>query len=251
MKVLAAGDSHTKFFGITPAVRVIYPRVRDVRVEVHPVNGATVAGVGRMNSTLQFVESLKGWLSSSDADVCVLNLGQVDVELGTPYRRYVKGDKVNPLAYLERVVEAYVAVASDLAAAHPDVTFAVKGANAPVLIYDTRKTVADIGNVVTERVSDIDQADRQRILELIRNGHESDAERHALTLQFNRLLEASATSAGLMYFDVNDDVTDSSGFVDPRFIPNAMDHHFVDSVEVRAIHWRNLMRALGLARLPE
>lgn len=248
MKILAAGDSHTKFFGITPAVRVVYPMVRDVRAEVHPINGATVAGIGRMNSTLQFVDSLTKWIDASQPDVCVINLGQVDVELGTPYRKYVKKDHSKPVVYLTSVVEKYVDVVSKLAHDNPDVDFIIKGANAPVLIYDTRKTIADVGNVVTERIAAIDPAEKQKILEQIRLGHESDAERHSLTVTFNDLLRLAAATADLHYFDINHDVTDESGFVHPSFIPNAMDHHFVDSVEIRAIHWRNLMRTLNLER---
>ena len=248
MKVLAAGDSHTKFFGITPAVRVVYPMVRDVRADVLPVNGATVAGVGRMNSTLQFMESLRERLKASAADVCVINLGQVDVELGTPYRKYVKQDRSRPIEYLNEVVEKYVEVISQLRADFPEINFIVKGANAPVLIYDSRKTIADVGNVVTERISSVDVEQRQAILERIRGAYESDAERHALTISFNDLLRAASGPAGVHYFDINHDITDDSGFVHPSFIPNAMDHHFVDSVEIRAIHWRNLMRTLGLER---
>lgn len=245
MKILAAGDSHTKFFGITPSVRVIYPLVRDLRVEVHPVNGATVAGVGRMNSTLQFKQSLENWLTKSTPDVCVLNLGQVDVELGTPYRRYVKGDTSNPMSFLNEVVSAYAVVISELVQSFPEVRFVVKGANVPVLIYDTRKSIADVANVVTERVSDVDVEGKQAILLDIRNNFESDVERHRLTLSFNELLESAVIKSGATYFDINSDVVGENGLTDPRFIPNAMDHHFVDSVEVRVIHWKNLMRVLG------
>lgn len=245
MKILAAGDSHTKFFGITPAVRVMYPLVRDLRAEVRPVNGATVAGVGRMNSTLQFRQSLEEWLNQSNPDVCVLNLGQVDVELGTPYRRYVKGEISNPMDFLREVVSAYASTIAALVESFPKVRFVVKGANVPVLIYDTRKSIADVANVVTERISDVDSDKKQEILQDIRANFESDIERHNLTLQFNELLRVTAERAGAKYFDINDQVVASNGFAHPKFIPNAMDHHFVDSVEIRVIHWLGLMRTLG------
>lgn len=250
MKVLAAGDSHTKFFGITPAVRVIYPLVRDLRADVYPVNGATVAGVGRMNSTLQFGESLAEWLEKSKPDVCVLNLGQVDVELGTPYRKYVKQDSSKPIVYLNEIIKSYSKVIERLSTDYRDINFVVKGVNAPVLIYDTRKSISDVNNVLTERISDVEVEERQRILQEIRLGFESDIERHELTLQFNRLLKEAATDSGARYFDINHDVVAANGLAHPRFIPNAMDHHFVDSVEVRAIHWQNLMQTLGFDNRP-
>lgn len=245
MKVLAVGDSHTKFFGITPGVRVIYPLVRDLRSEVHPVNGATVAGVGRMNSTLQFRESLTEWLQNSNPDVCVMNLGQVDVELGTPYRKYVKGDAGKPIDYLNEVVTSYAIVIAKFVKEFPEVDFLVKGANVPVLIYDTRKSIADVANVVTERVSDVELDKKQEIIHRIRANYESDIERHKLTLQFNELLKKATHESGATYFDINHDVVADNGLAHPKFIPNAMDHHFVDSVEIRVIHWKNLMKTLG------
>lgn len=247
MKFLIVGDSHTKYFGISNQLRVIDNTLRGITCIPKVIHGATVTGVGKLTSTLNVGADIPHWINAAAPDFLVLNLGQVDVELGIPFRQYVQGDKGSIESRLDYFVTAYMDYIQTLQMSAARII--VKGINLPVLCYDREKAVKYIVRIVTERFTDNteDAAKRESIVKDLKLTYASDLVRTDLAHLFNSKLRAACIDRGYGYFDVNEQLSDTeTGLIAPRFIPSGFDHHIVDTLEVRSLHWRQL---LNVARI--
>lgn len=245
LKILAIGDSHTKYFRLTNQVVVAHPPVRGVTCIAKVIHGATITGVGKLESTLNVGSDIPKWIESAKPDFMVLNLGQVDIELGLPFRKFVKGDETGMQDHMTAFVEAYAKYLVGLD--FPAKRVVIKGINLPVLCYDRGKAVNYINRIVTERFSDSlsDTERRAEVLAKLKADYPSDIVRTDLAHRFNDMLRTAATEAGYSYFDLNAELADPvTGLIKSAYVPAGMDHHLADSIDVRALHWQALLPVL-------
>lgn len=245
MKVLAVGDSHTKYFGLSNQVVVAHAPARGITCIAKVVHGASVTGVGKLSSTLNLASDIPKWIASFNPDFLVFNLGQVDIELGLPFRKYVREDGVAPQDHMTRFIDSYLAFLDALD--FPKSKVVIKGINAPVLCYDRPKAIKYINRIVTERFTDSeeDAARQESVLALLKTDYPSDIVRTDLAFLFNEMLEAAVTKVGYSYFDINADIVDpESGLIRTAYVPAGFDHHLSDSVDARVLHWKRLLPVL-------
>lgn len=241
MKVLAIGDSHSQYFGITPQLRALFPALGGIHAEVVPVHGSTIAGFGKRSSTLGTRNVLMDSLHTYSPDILVLNFGQVDVELGLPYRKYVKLEDTSVSSLIEGFSETYARFINELD--FPPENIYVKGANLSVLAYDRNKAIRYIKRIVTENIESPEE--HEAIIERMRSAFPNDVERASVVLHFNQAIAKSVQSIGASYFDINDVIRDiETGLISSEFIPSGRDHHLVDSIAVRKIHWQALLKTI-------
>lgn len=246
LKVLAIGDSHSQYFGITPQLRALYPALGGVHAEVVPVHGSTIAGFGKRSSTLGTKNVIMDSLHSYSPDILVLNFGQVDVELGIPYRKYVKLEDTSVSWLIEGFSETYARFINELD--FPPENIYIKGSNLSVLAYDRNKAIRYIKRIVTENIESPEE--HEAIIERMRAAFPNDIERASVVSYFNQAIARSVKSIGASYFDINDDIRDiDTGLISGEFIPSGRDHHLVDSIAVRKIHWQALLKAIEASGL--
>lgn len=245
MKVLAVGDSHTQYFQLSNQVVVSYAPVRGINCATKAVSAASVTGIGKQSSTLNVASDVPKWIASFHPDFLVFNLGQVDIELGLPYREYVKKDGIPAQEHMQSFIESYLSFLDRID--FPKHRIVVKGINLPVLCYDRLKAIKYINRIVTDRFTDSqeDKAQQASILANLRENYPSDIVRTDLAFLFNEMLQSAVTKAGYSYFDINADLVDEeTGLIKSEFVPAGFDHHLIDSVDVRALHWKRLLPVL-------
>lgn len=245
MKVLAVGDSHGRYMGISSQVGVCYPPLRGITCIPKAINAATVTGVGKLKSTLSLSSDIPQWIGSARPDFLVMGLGQVDVELGIPFRHFVKGETTPSRELLAGFVDSYMGYMSSLD--FPASRIVIKGINAPVLCYDRAKAIRYINRIVTERFTDSteDAARQELVLSQLKVSYPSDIIRTDHAITFNAMLKEFARKAGYGYFDINSDLIDTStGLIKTAYVPSGFDHHIVDTLDVRIMHWKHLLPVL-------
>lgn len=245
MRVLAIGDSHTQYFALSNQVVVAHAPARGITCAAKAVSAASVSGVGKQSSTLNVAADVPKWIANFNPDFLVFNLGQVDIELGLPFRRFVKEDGIAPQEHMERFIESYLTFLEGLDFQKSKIV--IKGINLPVLCYDRPKAIKYINRIVTERFteSEEDKTRQKRVIANLQADYPSDAVRTDLAYLFNEMLEAAVTKAGYSYYDINDDLVDpETNLIKPEFIPAWFDHHLIDSVSVRVLHWKRLIPIL-------
>lgn len=243
MMFLIVGDSHTQYFGISHQLRGMTHALRGIRSVNKVVSASTVAGVGKVDSTLQLGANIHRWVDEVDPDYLVLNLGQVDVELGIPYRQFVTNRPEGPEYWLNHFIEEYFNFLDTLTLDPSRII--IKGINLPVLCYDHAKAIKYISRIVTERFTDDanDEKQKQVVLEKLNKRYSSDSIRTDLATRFNQKLQTACDDKSYGYFDINDELRSTkTDFINPRFIPSKFDHHIIDSLEVRIIHWEALIK---------
>lgn len=245
MKILAVGDSHTKYLSVHAQVAACYPPVRGIVCNPKVIAGASMAGVGKLESTLMVGDRIQEAVAKENPDFLVINLGQVDIELGIPFKEFVQEKPLNTREYIDDLVNKYFAFLDSLEISKKRVV--VKGINLPALCYDRSKSIYYINRIVTDRFTDdlADQTSRTRVIESLKKSYPSDRERVELAHRFNRGLREAAFHTGFGYFDINESIKDpATGFMSARYLPASNDHHLVDSMEVRIIHWEHLLPVL-------
>lgn len=242
MRFLIAGDSHTQYFGISNQLRNTEQALRGVRAACKTISASTIAGVGKVDSTLKFGKDVHHWVDEVQPDYLVMNLGQVDIELGIPFRQFVKDDKRPYKYWISHFINIYLEFLQAIQLAPKQIL--IKGTNLPVLCYDHSKAIQYISRIITERFTD-DARDNKRkelILIALKDRYPSDVIRTEISLEFNRQLKSACIKNGYPYFDINDKLASpDTGTIDPRFIPAKFDHHIVDTLETRAMHWNSLI----------
>ncbi|QIV88312.1 SGNH/GDSL hydrolase family protein [Glutamicibacter mishrai] len=242
MKFLVVGDSHTEYFGITNQLRTINKSLRGITCYNKVIHGATVSGVGKLTSTLNVGSDIPKWIKNAKPDFLVLNLGQVDIELGIPFRQYVQGSTSPMSELIDQFVAAYFRYIETLDM--PNSRIIIKGINLPTLCYDRDKAIKYITRIVTERFTDSsdDLSKRHSVVQNLKNSYASDILRTELAFRFNSILKGACNELGYGYFDINAHLLDpESGTISPKFVPTGFDHHIIDSLDVRDLHWRELL----------
>jgi hypothetical protein len=245
LRLLIVGDSHARFFGITDQMAALRPELGGIELDLRVVQGATVTGLGRRVSHLRLRQTIDEALAGAPYDAFGLNIGQVDVELGYYYRRVVKAEDISPDAFVAGLAGSLAGFLGELRSRFAGALF-VKGINPPVLCHDRAKAVRYIARIITENVQDPPTRERlrQRLAELL----PSDAERVALHAALNTRLREFCRQADVFYFDIADRVLDADGLPRPDLIPAGDDHHLVDSLATRLLHWEALLERLPAKR---
>lgn len=241
MNFLIAGDSHARYFQITPQLKTIHPALLNIQTDVQIFTAATITGFGKRESTLNVSSRLLEKIDHNAPDLLVLNFGQVDIELGIPYRRYVKGDTRDFRTQTKSLIDAYQSFIDKIQL--PNDRIIVKGINLPVLCYDRNKAIKYVQRIVTENIEDPESS--RQILNRMRKDFSSDIQRTVDAEAFNQLLNTSLREIGVRSFDINSSLRDeSTSLISTTFIPSRRDHHLADSLAVRRLHWQELLNAL-------
>ncbi len=242
MKILVVGDSHSQYFGITPQLRAAYPALTGTACELRTVHGATITGFGKRASSLGTRNVIVALLKESPPDFLVLNFGQVDIELGIPYRKYMKFEEINLKDIIRNFVEIYRTFIESLD--FPNDRILVKGVNLSVLVHDRNKAIQYIKRIVA--INEDPAEEETGVIERMKADFPNDFQRDATVRHFNACTAEAMAAIGVSYFDLNAALFDErTGLISSRYIPSGRDHHLVDSVEVRKMHWQALLREIN------
>lgn len=242
MRFLIVGDSHTQYFGISNQLRNTEQALRGVRAACKAISASTIAGVGKVDSTLKLGEDVHRWVAEVRPDYLVLNLGQVDIELGIPFRQFVKNDIKPHAHWIKYFINQYLDFLETIQLNREQII--IKGINIPVLCYDHSKAIKYISRIITERFTD-DARDAERrsiIHDQLKDKYPSDIIRTEISLEFNRQLKSACIEHNYLYFDINDKLKSPDSItINPRFVPAKFDHHIIDTLETRGMHWNSLI----------
>jgi len=233
------GDSHSVYF---QNIHHTFDnsKIHDQRIETYMTPGASIKGIGkRRNSSLNLQEKLLNTIE--DGDLIVLVFGQVDIELGLYYRQAVQQINETSDDFIKSCIESYEYLLNVLKDHFPKSIIFIKGINMPVLI-DQQKALRYTKRIITENISDKIQI--QKATQRLRKKLPTIIERIKISLQFNDYLEQLALKKDIYYFSVNDLICHSNMMVQDAYIPTGFNHHIIDSIEVRRIHYKSLKNAM-------
>ncbi|MAG87374.1 MAG: hypothetical protein CMB97_08430 [Flavobacteriaceae bacterium] len=243
MKILVIGDSHSKYFNITPELRDCSPNTRGLSIRVIPISGATITGFGRRSSSLDSYGTLVSQIEEFSPDHVCFAFGQVDIELGYYYRKVFKDDTVNYTDFIQDLVKNYINRTLDFVESHPKMSITFKGINLSTLTESRNKAINYTSRIISENISDQEQKKyaSQKLKALLA----SNLERNAAHLYFNQTLEKECENYNFGYFDVVSETSDLTSLTVNKFhIPSTDDHHLVDSLYIREIHIQKLVSSL-------
>jgi len=163
---------------------------------------------------------------SEDYDVHIFGFGQVDVEIGIHYRRFVKGQDVGK-DFLKELAGRYVELIANNCKKP-----VIKGCNLSVIKYKKFAAVY-IHRIIARGLA---ENESKNILSELRSNVPSYLERNRDIIYFNKCLRAFCKSFNVEYFDINDELSDGYGGVSEKFIPSGFDHHLIDSLYIRKLH---------------
>lgn len=230
-KIQVFGDSHCAYFQPTPKLFSHAPALRQMKIEVTRIHGASIIGLGKLRSALQVNERVNSLLDPTAH--AVFAFGQVDLELGYYYRCAVNNEDISIESFVYRLVDEYEKYLIGLPL--PAQKLIVKGHNLTVL--RSRKFALDyILPIISKGINNQEEtkAVEQRLGECL----ESFFSQTAAAIRFNKLIAAVCAKHGWGYFDVNHQISNGNperGVAD-IFVPIGRDHHLSDSVETRKIH---------------
>lgn len=236
MIVLAVGDSHARRFTLGVNSRVT-PSF-DLRVK--GISAASAwglsKGAGTVNAARKITRNMR--FCGPELSHMVFAFGQVDVEAGFVFRRYVRQEPLSFAQFCDMVVPPYVAYCK----AYEDrVQPIVKGLNASVLI-DQKMTWKYLwGELGLEHMGAEGRAAYRRI----KRGLSQYTERALMNIEYNHRLLEECERQGLAYFDINDSLLDDNGLVRDEYLSiHGTDNHIVETVAVGKLHIDALSQVL-------
>lgn len=236
-RVLVFGDSHTVYFGDARQVFGYNNDYKNISVECHVKHGAAIAGFGKRQSTMNVKQQILDRLATNNYNFLVLNFGQVDIELGLFYRKFVKNENLSFETHVDNIIKIYLDFIKSLPFDKKNIL--VKGINLPALCYSKPKWLDYINRIITENIVDTDEINL--ISEKMSHFYLDDHTRTNMNLLFNEKLKCELKKINVDYGDINDNLIDvNTGLISLDFIPCRLDHHLVDSVGVRNYHWNFL-----------
>ena len=217
------------------------PDAVDIRGQ--SINAASIAGFRPRKSTLDTKKVILG--HAHKARKMVLAFGQVDLELGYYFRKVIKEENITPTVYVDWLIDIYAAFIADLK--FPTEHLAVKGVNLTVLGEPTF-THHYVKRIITERQGDhaFQNAALSRVML-------SENQQNSMHLDFNRKLKLLTATIGVKYFDLVEETSklNKDGNPDPTcgldilWAPSKPDHHLVDSLATRKLHFQKLFDTFG------
>lgn len=237
------GDSHARFFFRSAFYIGRLNLPLPLRYEIHgkTIPASSVAGFRPGDRKLDVKDTIRAALPT--AERMILAFGQVDLELGYYYRLAIKGETLTPESYVQWLLGIYRDFLDSLDLG--DTQVALKGANLTAL---SPKPFAL--NYVLRIIESEDRQDTQAAKDRLRPLILSEDDQNAMHLEFNAGLQRIAHAQGHSYFDL---VRETKGphkaapRLADRFRTAEFDHHLVDSVAVRRMHYIAAGQAFGLA----
>ncbi|MDH2421833.1 hypothetical protein [Cobetia amphilecti] len=230
MKILVFGDSHALYFGMTEQVkRYLKHNIEGIQINNHVYAGGTINGFGRRDSTLGLYDKVLYSIDEFKPDVVCIGFGQVDLELGYYYKKYVKEEDFEFNEWALSTLTVYSNFIKGLG-----VPVVVKGLNPPVLVSSRNKAINYTRRIITENIKDKSKA--KLVINRMKAEFPSDLYRISMTNIFNNHLKTMCSANNWNYFDLHDELTDlNTGMIRSAFIPTKPDHHVIDSIYVRSI----------------
>lgn len=240
------GDSHAKFFFRTGfyAGRHRLAAPLRYRVQGQYIPASSVAGFRPGDRKLNVKDTIREALPRVQR--MILAFGQVDLELGYYYRLVIKKETVTPDSYVAWLLGIYRDFLSTLIAPGitPGPAVALKGVNLTALAPEPF-AAKYIARIIDPEDRDDFRAAKSALLPLVL----SEDAQNAMHLDFNTGLAALAEEKGLGYFDLVQE-TSAKASATPRlgdaYRPADFDHHLVDSVAVRRMHYIAAGKVFGL-----
>jgi hypothetical protein len=196
-EILVLGDSHTPVFN-HPEFKVHFP---GLDFNVVTVIGATASGLENPNTKTQAYPLFKNALKQTSAKKVIVMLGEVDTGFVIWYRAKKYQESVSAMA--DRAVNSYSRFLQEVSA-HFDV----------VCISTPLPTIQD-GN------------DWGEVANARREVTATQVERTALTLQFNRQMQAFCGQQGIRYIMLDDACLGEDGVVRRELLNrDPKDHHY-------------------------
>lgn len=236
------GDSHAKFFFRTGFFAGRHKLATPLRYQIDGqyIPASSVAGFRPGDRKLNVKDTIREALP--DVSHLILAFGQVDLELGYYYRLAVKKEDQTPETYVKWLLGIYGDFVASLSDA--DCEIALKGVNLTALTPKPFAIKYVLRIIEGEERKDAPEA-KKTLSPLIL----SEDEQNAMHLDFNAGLAKMAEDKGLKYFDLVAE-TSEKGADTPRladsFKPAGFDHHLIDSVAVRRMHYVAAGKAFGV-----
>jgi hypothetical protein len=134
------------------------------------------------------IQTLKNIRHSKDLyNICVLKLGQVDIEYNYYYKVYYKNENINKQDFYIDTVEKYITFVKFLKQSFSDINFIVNGVNMPN-VYDLQEYMAREKAIIPPITYE---------------------ERFDDHYRFNSLLQDKCTLEGIKYFDLTLETTNN------------------------------------------
>ncbi|ODN70483.1 hypothetical protein [Methylobrevis pamukkalensis] len=247
-KISTFGDSHSRYFEITPQVADYLPQLKSVDVKQKQFTGSTITGFGKKKSTLNVRERILANVRADD-DAVLLAFGQVDIELGYFYREIVKEMVLDFDEFAAGLVDTYMDFVEGMRK-DTGKTVVVKGINLSVLTWNRSKAVRYTVRILNQDVASPEhkRAYKQKLVEIFPDFTVIDW-RHR---RFNELLRKACEARGIFYYDINDAIAESpEGRVKPDLVPEEFDHHLVSSMGVGIAHWKPLIGPVIPEAIPD
>lgn len=191
--IVILGDSHVRPLFDAPH---IYNGVG-----IHPtlltISGASVAGFGKARSTLKIFPNLLKFIDVTKPRHMLLKLGQVDIECGYYYKKFVKDRTLEMESYVDRLVEQYVHAIQSLPVS---TTYCACGINLPTL-FDQEDATEYVCRVISKDLS-TDQQNKCR--DFLDSELPSISERTKHALMFNSKLKNAVSDVFIQYIDFTD-----------------------------------------------
>ena len=239
-KILIFGDSHTYYYNIKnlPSNHIITSSsILGYKVERIGFPGASVRGFrNKAKSTLNLTDTIIESIGSND--IVVLAFGQVDIELGIYYRRFIKNSKETPSKFIEDCIESYKNLIQT--AKKKSKYIIIKGINMPVMI-DKFRAIEFTKQIITENQEM--QFEIEESYKKLQQGLPDIFKRISMAEEFNQSLQKLCIDFNIEYFDINNYICYPNGIVKEEFITSNIDIHLIGSLKTRQIHFT----ALGYA----
>ncbi len=240
------GDSHSRGFNINEQINNSLCEPNNYNVYNKVAHGSSLIGLGRKKTVKNMNNVIAKYVAEYNPDYLVLAFGQVDIELGLYYKKYIKKENVIVEHFIDELIEVYISFINSLPISNEKVI--VKGINIPVLCYSKTKWIDYIQRIILENknsVTNVEQIKRNMFL-----GYKTDIERTRISLKFNSKLEVALKHKSINYYDINSDLTDEkSGLVKLEYVPAGYDHHVIRSLKVNTLYLDGLFRTINNKKL--
>ncbi|OBX06237.1 hypothetical protein QV08_10750 [Gallibacterium salpingitidis] len=239
-KFAIVGDSHAVYFTQLNKLTKLSKSYYDPNdYKVADISAATIRGFGNRDSTLKVSDQINKLIENTQPHTLIFCLGQVDIELGYYYRSIIKEKNVDN--FIEETITIYKNYLLNLQQ-EKKVNIVIKGINPTVLINQIF-AINYIGNITTENFKTPEE--RKFYKQKVADELPDYSFRFSLSSNFNNALKDLADRFNWSYFDIWNEVIDpKTGNIYLKYLPAWFDHHLVDSVEVRQIHYDALYKVM-------
>lgn len=245
-KIHVFGDSHAAFFMQSPfyvgRLGLNFPL--SFHLEGESIPAASIMGFRPKISTLNTKEKIAETLP--EASRMILAFGQVDLELGFYYRRFIKGEEHSMDSFSDLLIKVYEGFIEDITGR---VDLAIKGMNLTAL-SPRAFSARYIARVITENnPMSLADAEKQIFDQVL-----AEDDQNRMHLLFNEKLQDMCERLGIRYFDLVQQT--SAGGISgvtmqkPRladiYKTAKFDHHLADTIAVRKMHYVAAGSVFGL-----